>query len=155
MNLIYFCLKRLVGTPVSVLCTRFVPWTKPLTSSLPLGTVADLARSKAELLAENALLRQQLIILKRQVKRPACTQTARVFLVLMARVVRTWKQALFLVQPDTRLALASGALPPVLEAQVKGLFTQAQGSRGNHRIDQRDGEGESASSVLSAFAGKY
>jgi hypothetical protein len=106
-------------------------------------------------MTENALLRQQLIILKRQVKRPACTKTDRVFLVLLARVVRTWKQALFLVQPDTRLALSSGALPPVLEAQVKGLFTQAQGSRGNHRIDQRDGEGESASSVLSAFAGKY
>ena len=26
----------------------------------------------------------------------------------------------------------------VLEAQVKGLFTQAQGSRGNHRINQRE-----------------
>src|SRR5258708_36613774 len=41
-------------------------------------------------------------------------------------------------------AVASGALPPVLEGQVKGLFKQAQGSRGNHRVDQRDGEGESA-----------
>ena len=143
MNLIYFCLKRLVGTPVSVLCTRFVHWAKPLTSSLLLGTLADLARSKSELVAENALLRQQLIILKRQVKRPACTKTDRVFLVLLARVVRTWKQALFLVQPDTRLALASGALPPVLEAQIKGLFSQAQGSRGNHRIDQGDGNEES------------
>ncbi len=87
--------------------TRFVHWTTPLTSSLPLGTLADLARSKSELMAENALLRQQLIILKRQVKRPACTKADRVFLVLLARVVRTWKQALFIVQPDTRLALAS------------------------------------------------
>jgi hypothetical protein len=155
LNPIHSCLKRLVVPSVNVLRTRFVQWTTALTSSLPLATLADLARSKSELMAENALLRQQLIILKRQVKRPACTKTDRVFLVLMARVVRTWKQALFLVQPDTRLALASGALPPVLEAQVKGLFTQAQGSRGNHRIDQRDGEGESASSVLSAFAGKY
>jgi len=70
---------------------------------LPLATVADLARSKAELVAENALLRQQLIILKRQVKRPACSKTDRVLLVLLARVVRTWKQALFIVQPDTLL----------------------------------------------------
>jgi hypothetical protein len=137
-------LKRLIGTSVSVLRSRFVHWTTPLTSSLPLGTLADLARSKAELMAENALLRQQLIILKRQVKRPACTKRDRVLLVLLARVVRTWKQALFIVQPDTLLTLTSGALPPVLEAQVKGLFTQAQGSRGNHRLDQRDGEGESA-----------
>jgi hypothetical protein len=70
---------------------------------LPLGTLTDLARSKAELIAENALLRQQLIMLKRQVKRPACTKTDRILLVLIARAVRAWKQALFLVQPDTLL----------------------------------------------------
>jgi putative transposase len=103
LNLIHFCLKRLVGTSVSVLRTRFVHWTTPLTSSLPLGTLADLARSKAELMAENALLRQQLIMLKRQVKRPACTKTDRILLVLLARAVRAWKQTLFIVQPDTLL----------------------------------------------------
>jgi len=70
---------------------------------LPLGTLADLARSKAELVAENALLRQQLIILKRQVKRPACTKTDRILLVLLARAVRAWKQTLFIVQPETLL----------------------------------------------------
>ncbi len=107
MNPIHSCLKRLVGTSVNVFRTRFVSWTTPLTSSLPLGTFADLARSKSELMAENALLRQQLIILKRQVKRPACTKTDWVLLVLLARVVRTWKQALFIVQPDTLLTLAS------------------------------------------------
>ncbi len=63
-------LKRLVGTHVKVLRARFVHWTKPLTTSLPLGTIADLGRTKSELVAENALLRQQLIILKRQVKQP-------------------------------------------------------------------------------------
>src|SRR5260221_12511683 len=65
--------------------------------------LVDLGRSKAELVAENALLRQQLIILKRQVKRPACTKTDRILLVLLARAVRTWKQTLFLVQPETLL----------------------------------------------------
>jgi hypothetical protein len=103
VNLIHSCLKRLVGMSVSVLRTRFVHWTKPLTSSLPLGTLADLARSKAELLAENALLRQQLIILRRQVKRPACTKTDRMLLLLLARAVRAWKQTLFIVQPETLL----------------------------------------------------
>jgi putative transposase len=44
-------------------------WTKPLGTSLPLSTLADLARSKSELITENALLRQQLIMLRRQVKR--------------------------------------------------------------------------------------
>jgi putative transposase len=70
---------------------------------LPLQTLADLGRSKSELVAENALLRQQLTILRRQVKRPACTKTDRVLLVLLARMVRTWKQTLFIVQPETLL----------------------------------------------------
>ena len=100
-------LKRLVRTHVMVLRARFLHWTKPLTSSLPLETLADLGRSKSELVAENALLRQQLIILKRQVKRPACTKADRVLLVFLARMVRAWGQTLLIVQPDTRLALAS------------------------------------------------
>jgi putative transposase len=65
--------------------------------------LTDQARSKSELVAENALLRQQLIILRRQVKRPACTKTDRMLLVLLARAVQTWKQALFIVQPETLL----------------------------------------------------
>jgi transposase InsO family protein len=96
-------LKRLVGPSVKGLRARFLQWTKPLTSSLPLGTLADLGRSKAELVAENALLRQQLIILRRQVKRPACTKRDRVLLVLLARLVQAWKQTLFIVQPETLL----------------------------------------------------
>src|SRR5256886_6033976 len=96
-------LKRLVGSPVKELRARFLQWTKPLTSSLPLETLADLGRSKSELVAENALLRQQLIVLKRQVKRPTFTRTDRILLVLLARVVRTWRQALLIVQPDTLL----------------------------------------------------
>lgn len=96
-------LKRLVGPLVRGLRAHVLQWTAPLTSSLPLQILADLGRSRSELVAENALLRQQLIILKRQVKRPACTKTDRVLLVLLARVVRTWKQALFIFQPETLL----------------------------------------------------
>jgi putative transposase len=82
---------------------RYVTWTTPGPTSLLLGTLTDLSRSKSELVAENALLRVPLIILRRQVKRPACTKTDRVLLVLLARMIRTWKQALFLVQPETVL----------------------------------------------------
>ena len=96
-------LRRLIRLCQARLHTRFVRWTRPFTPSLLLGTIADLGRSKSELMAENALLRQQLIILKRQVKRPACTKADRLLLVLLARMVRTWKQALFIVQPDTLL----------------------------------------------------
>jgi putative transposase len=82
---------------------RFVDWTQPSNTSLLLGTVTDLARSKSELVAENALLRQQLIILRRQVKRPACTKADRIILVLLARASRAWKQTLFIVRPETLL----------------------------------------------------
>ncbi len=95
--------KQLVETALEILRVCFIGWTKPLSSSLPLGTLADLARSKPELLVENALLRQQLIVLKRQVKRPTYTPTDRILFVLFARVVRTWKQTLLLVQPETLL----------------------------------------------------
>jgi putative transposase len=82
---------------------RLTQWTKPTNSSPVAGTLTELARTKADLVAENALLRQQLIILRRQVKRPACTKTDRMLLVLLARAARSWKQALFIVQPDTLL----------------------------------------------------
>ena len=133
--MVFLLLKRLMYSQVRGLRTRFLQWTRPFTSSLPLQTLTDLGRNKSQLIAENALLRHQLIILRRQVKRPACTKTDRVLLVLLARLVRTWQQTLFIVQPETRLALASGALPPRLEAQVKGLFSSAEGTRGNDRLD--------------------
>src|SRR5439155_18692192 len=96
-------IKRLTDFCLQSLHHRFVVWTKPGTTSLMLGTLRDLSRSKSQLVAENALLRQQLIILRRQVKRPACTRTDRMLLVLLASIVRTWKHALFIVQPETLL----------------------------------------------------
>jgi putative transposase len=95
--------QQLKHSCLDALPSRLTRWTKPLVTSLPLATLTDLGRSKSELIAENALLRQQLIILKRQVKRPTFTRTDRILLVLLARLVRTWQQALLLVQPDTLL----------------------------------------------------
>ena len=67
------------------------------------GAVANVAMSKAALVAENALLRQQLIVLQRQVKRPAFTPRDRVALALLARLAHGWRAALLIVQPDTLL----------------------------------------------------
>ncbi len=86
-------IKQLVCSCFHILQDGFLRWTRPLTPSLLLGTLADLARGK----------RQQLIILRRQVKRLACKKTDRFLLVLLARMIRTWKQALFIVQPETVL----------------------------------------------------
>jgi len=64
-------------------------------------------------------------------------------LVLLARIVRTWKQALFIVQAETRLALASSGFQALLEIQVEGRFSQAKDLPGNRGLDQADGEGPS------------
>ncbi len=90
MHRILTFVTRLTSCCLRSLHHRFVAWTKPDTTSLLLGTLTDLARSKSKLMAENALLRQQLIILRRQVKRPACTKTDRMLLVLLARAVQAW-----------------------------------------------------------------
>jgi hypothetical protein len=82
---------------------RLLTATKPAAPTLVAGALADLLRSKPELVAENALLRQQLAVLTRSVKRPRCTPADRALLVLLASRVRGWHQALLIVQPDTLL----------------------------------------------------
>ncbi|MEA3336055.1 MAG: integrase, partial [Chloroflexota bacterium] len=82
---------------------HFKRWLKPNTLSLVRGTTADLTRGKADLVAENALLRQQLIILQRQSKHPQLNNFDRIKLLLLARATPFWKQALLIVQPGTLL----------------------------------------------------
>ena len=103
MRSLFASMKQCVSYCFHVFQEHVLRWMKPPTTSLVLGTLADLTRGKAELLAENVLLRQQLIMLRRQVKRPICRKTDRLLLVLLARMVRFWKEALFLVQPETLL----------------------------------------------------
>lgn len=73
-------------------------WTKPATT---IGILSDVTRSRADLVVESALLRQQLMILKRQVKRPQLTNADRIHLVLLAHYTKFWKQTLHIIQPDT------------------------------------------------------
>jgi len=82
---------------------RLLAVTRPAAAPLAAGTLADLARSKPALVAENAFLRHQLAILHRSAMRPRCTPADRALLVLLASRVRAWRSALLLVQPDTLL----------------------------------------------------
>ena len=82
---------------------RLVAATKPSAPAPLAGALADLARSKPELIAENAFLRQQLVVLKRGIKPPRCTPADRAVLTLLASRVRRWRQVLLIVQPDTLL----------------------------------------------------
>ena len=74
---------------------RIKLWTKPATLPLIPGLFSDLTRSRADLVVENALLRQ--------VKRPQLTNLDRVRLVFLSHFTTFWKQALHIVQPDTLL----------------------------------------------------
>ncbi len=78
-------------------------WVKPNNPSLFAGAALDLTRNKTELILENAFLRQQLIVLNRQVKRPALKPRERVVLVVLTSRLRSWIQTLAIVQPDTLL----------------------------------------------------
>ena len=69
---------------------RIKHWTKPVLVS---GYLSDLTRSRTDLIVENALLRQQLIVLNRQIKRPQLTNPDRFHLVLLAHFTKFWKQS--------------------------------------------------------------
>jgi len=77
-------------------------WARPTATHLA-GTGADLVRTRGQLLAEDALRRQQPVVLRRSVTRPAVAPTERALLVLRVGRVRAWRPALLLVQPDTLL----------------------------------------------------
>ena len=88
--------QRAAGTTISHL-------TKPIAHSPVLGITADFARTKPQLIAENLLLRQQLIVLNRSVKRPRFTRAERGLFVLLASRLEWWKEALVIIKPETIL----------------------------------------------------
>ncbi len=96
-------LRRLAHRALSAARARVSQWMKPATPTLAGGLGADLVRSRRELVLENALLRQQLIVLQRAAKRPALKGTDRGLLVLLASRLHTWASALVIIQPDTVL----------------------------------------------------
>jgi len=88
---------------VDTVRARVSAWTKPRPPSLATGLATDLVRRRHDLLLENAVLRQQVIVLSRAGKRPAFTPWDRRLLVLLASRLRTWASALLIVQPETVL----------------------------------------------------
>ncbi len=86
----------------------------------------------------------QLVVLQRQSKRPQITNTDRTILVLLAARLRTWKNALLIVKPDTLLrwhragfrllwqrksALAASRKPKVSAATIALIKQLAQENR--------------------------
>jgi len=93
----------LSSTPAKPSPIKSKKFTKPATAVLAADIVSDITRSRKDLIAENAILRQQLIVLNRQVKRPKFTKGDRLRLVFLSRFTQFWNSALHLVQPQTVL----------------------------------------------------
>ncbi len=92
---------QIINHPISCLEWVFLYLTRPSRHSLVLSTAVDLTRSKSQLIAENALLRQQLLILHRQTPNPTFTQADRLWLVLLASRIQNWRDVLLILKPDT------------------------------------------------------
>ncbi len=103
-NLIAAMKHKVVGWVRTV--GNLLTWiTKPRRTAarLVVGAGRDMTRSTAELLAENALLRQQIIVLRRAAGKPQLKDHERLLMVLLSRFNARWRQALHIVKPDTLL----------------------------------------------------
>lgn len=67
------------------------------------NTLLSVFKTRQQLLFENLVLRQQLAVLNRSVKRPQLTRADRLFWVMVSRVWSHWSKALIIVQPQTVL----------------------------------------------------
>ncbi len=60
-------------------------------------------KSRAQLIAENRCLRQQLVVLMRRQQRPWLRDADRRFWIVACRWLEQWREALIIVQPETVL----------------------------------------------------
>ena len=73
-----------------------MPW---LTHFLAL--INTLLADRSRLALENVDLRQQIIVLKRSVKRAKIEDSDRIFWILMRRLLDSWRDTLLIVKPET------------------------------------------------------
>lgn len=102
MSLLLTLAKNTLSRCFQPIHRKFIAITKPAGSSRLTATLMDVFRPRSELLAENAL-RQQLIVLQRQIKRPAFKPYDKFLMVVMASLIIPWRQALLILKPDTLL----------------------------------------------------
>ena len=117
LNQFFAQLKSVAAPLINKVCHLVLEWTKPLKETLVGGIAHDAVTTKTELVVENTLLRQQLIVLKRQVKRPQLKGRDRLLLVVLASKLRQYSP----VQPDA----AEEVLRRSMVSQVSQHIAQA------------------------------
>ena len=85
--------KSTVTRCVYAVCNLARRLLKPAPTKVVSGIIQDFALTKSELVADNAMLRQQLIVARRAKKRPVLHGADRLFMVLLARLNRSWRAA--------------------------------------------------------------
>ena len=70
---------------------------------LVIALLRQLLSSRVALIAENLVLRQQVAVLQRSVKRPRLHRRDRIFWVWLSRLWRGWRSSLIVVRPETVL----------------------------------------------------
>ena len=130
--------------------TRVKTWTQPAPDRPVKGVVTDFFRSRKDLIAENAFLRQQVIILHRQ-KGGRVELTAHDHRVLVLLAHRVWGvERCSACRPTRHLAaLAPAGLQAVLAAEIEGNRTPTTDNRRHDRLGQGDSRRESAVGVTS------
>ena len=141
---IWTAIRRRAQPALHAIHHRLLAWTRPATGPRRGSIAGDLTRTKAALVAENAFLRQQLVVLARQVKRPVPTPADRLRLVLLARLVRGWRAALLIVQPETLLRWHRQGFRLVWRARSRGASKRPQVSAETVTADPAPGGGEPA-----------
>ena len=92
------CVIGWVRSKTGAIWRMLAPHVEP---SVVRGAVADIVRTRRELVLENALLRQQVIILRRKCPHPRLGRLDRLRFLLYAVVLPGWRRALAIVQPET------------------------------------------------------
>jgi putative transposase len=95
--------KKLLSRLSAAIHRRLRRITEPAGSNMVTGSLADLPRSRTELLTENALLRQPLKVLHRRTQTPRLTWRERMWLLFLAHWVPHGKQVLQIIKPATLL----------------------------------------------------
>jgi hypothetical protein len=90
------------------------------------GLLSDVTRSRGQLLMENALLRQQLIVATRKVKRPVFGPYERGLVVLLTSFLPHWRNALLGTARDSDFSGVGGR--EVTRAQFRGLTPRSSHS---------------------------
>jgi putative transposase len=111
-------------------------WRALAPSSELTAALADGVRTRSELLLENAVLRHQVVVLRRRARPPRLTRLDRLRFVIAARLLPGWHRAIAIVQPETilhwhRLGFrlfwrqkSRSAAPPRLPADTVALIRE-------------------------------